>query len=238
MQGIPTVGPRKLKERSCEECGTVFQPTTTTNEYCPPYQVERTRKLKAEAFTRRKNGTNQRFCVDCVAELPAIRGRPSARCVPCQAAFRKAEDRKRNKDRTVSGERKVYDKRYREDSRETIQANNRKYKRAHPEADQAAIHRRRQRIEVRMVDLDRLLSRLYRLAIRNDPCFYCGSAETHEVDHFFPLSKGGTDHWWNLVRSCRPCNRGPSGKQKTCGTAFMLRRGVWNLPPAPALTLT
>ena len=49
---------------------------------------------------------------------------------------------------------------------------------------------------------DRLLSVCYRLAIRNDPCFYCGSPETAHVDHFFPLAKGGTDHWWNLVRAC------------------------------------
>lgn len=227
MQGISSTGPRKLKERSCLECGTVFQPATSTNEHCPPCQVERTRKLKAEAYRRRRDGANQRFCVDCGVELPPYRGRPSERCMPCQAAFRKAEDQKRNKERTESGERRVYDVRYRKGNNETIRANNRKYKAAHPETDLAAIHRRRQRRDHGMDDVDRLLSNAYRIAIRYDPCFYCGAAETQEDDHFFPLSKGGTDHWWNLVRTCKPCNR---TKRDTCGTAFMLRG--W-LPPAP-----
>ena len=39
------------------------------------------------------------------------------------------------------------------------------------------------------------------------------------VDHFFPLAKGGTDHWFNLVRACRSCNL---RKRTMCGTAFLL----------------
>lgn len=73
-----------------------------------------------------------------------------------------------------------------------------------------------------MDDIDRMLSVCYRLAIRNDPCFYCGSPETAHVDHYFPLAKGGTDHWFNLVRSCDRCN---NAKYVTCGTAFLLLIG-------------
>lgn len=66
---------------------------------------------------------------------------------------------------------------------------------------------------------DRELSVAYRLAIRHDPCFYCGSPETDHVDHFFPIAKGGTDVWWNLVRACSRCNH---AKYDRCGTAFLL----------------
>jgi hypothetical protein len=91
---------------------------------------------------------------------------------------------------------------------------------ANPEARQAAHARRRRRVAADMDDTDRLLSVLYRQAIKGDPCFYCGSPVTHHVDHFFPLAKGGTDHWFNLVRSCQRCNL---RKQAQCGTAFILR---------------
>jgi len=71
-----------------------------------------------------------------------------------------------------------------------------------------------------MDDFDRELSVAYRLAIRHDPCFYCKSPETAHIDHFFPLVKGGTDHFWNLVRACQRCN---NAKYAQCGTAFILR---------------
>jgi 5-methylcytosine-specific restriction endonuclease McrA len=91
-----------------------------------------------------------------------------------------------------------------------------------PEAQRAAAARRRQRVVLDMDEADRLLSAEYRKAIRNDPCFYCGSAETHHVDHYFPLAKGGTDAWFNLRAACRDCNL---SKFTTCGTAFLLRAG-------------
>jgi hypothetical protein len=93
---------------------------------------------------------------------------------------------------------------------------------ANPEARQAAHARRRRRVAADMDDTDRLLSVLYRQAIRNDPCWYCGSPVTDHVDHFFPLAKGGTDHFWNLVRACQRDNL---SKNAQCGTAYLLRRG-------------
>lgn len=227
MQDSPADKPaRVLLPRNCADCSVSFIPATTTSWHCPPCQADRTRRLKADAQRHRAAGTNARSCEDCGVRLLPARGRPARRCETCREVYWKANDRQRNKARTESGERKKYDERYREDSRETIQANNRKYKAAHPETDQAAIHRRRQRCDAGMTDLDRELSRAYRVAIRNDPCFYCGNPAAGEVDHFFPLSKGGTDHFFNLVRSCQRCNRGQRGKRDRCGTAFMLRIGM------------
>lgn len=69
---------------------------------------------------------------------------------------------------------------------------------------------------------DRVISVAYRVAIANDNCYYCNKVhEFMQDDHYFPLAKGGTDHWWNIVRSCRPCNQSKSAK---CGTWYKLRR--------------
>ena len=111
----------------------------------------------------------------------------------------------------------------------------RQWREEHPEEHRAAVSawnaanrtarfasdaRRKLAAGAGMDDIDRMLSACYRLAIRNDPRFYCGSPETAHVDHYFPLAKGGTDSWENLVRSCDRCN---NAKYTQCGTAFLLR---------------
>ncbi|WP_199826756.1 HNH endonuclease [Streptomyces sp. NRRL F-4707] len=85
----------------------------------------------------------------------------------------------------------------------------------------AKANRRRQRIEANMDALDRALSADYRRAIAADACAYCGGPSS-QVDHYFPIAKGGTDHWWNLLRACEPCNK---SKAAHCGTWFFLLRG-------------
>lgn len=87
----------------------------------------------------------------------------------------------------------------------------------------AAKSRRRMRLDQQMTREDARISTDYRRAIVSDPCFYCGAAESDCVDHFFPLARGGTDHWWNLVRACTSCN---SSKHAKCGTRFMLMVGL------------
>lgn len=46
-------------------------------------------------------------------------------------------------------------------------------------------------------------------------CQYCGRKVPEvvlEVDHLFPVAKGGTDDFDNLITSCEDCNRGKSAK--------------------------
>ncbi|MFJ8727780.1 HNH endonuclease [Streptomyces sp. NPDC093269] len=70
---------------------------------------------------------------------------------------------------------------------------------------------------------DRRISADYRAAISKDSCGYCSAATPKmHVDHYFPLSKGGTDHWWNLIQTCSDCNL---AKYNRCGTWFALIRG-------------
>jgi hypothetical protein len=37
-------------------------------------------------------------------------------------------------------------------------------------------------------------------------CVYCGSTESLQFDHLYPVSKGGTDEPNNLVLACQDCN--------------------------------
>lgn len=69
---------------------------------------------------------------------------------------------------------------------------------------------------------DRRIATAYRSAIKGDPCLYCG-ATASAADHYFPVARGGTDHWFNLKAACTTCN---STKNAKCGTAFALRQGA------------
>lgn len=93
-------------------------------------------------------------------------------------------------------------------NRETRLASVRAWQQAHPENDRAKHSRRRQRSSVSMTAQDRHDSVEWRKSIRDNPCFYCGAenADKYHDDHATPLSKGGSDHWWNIVRACQLCN--------------------------------
>lgn len=74
-------------------------------------------------------------------------------------------------------------------------------------------YRRRERLVVAMTAQDIKDTKSHLDRIRNDDCFYCGQiTPTMHYDHVEPLAKGGTNHWWNLVRACQPCNSSKSDK--------------------------
>ncbi|WP_369604708.1 HNH endonuclease [Nocardia nova] len=100
-----------------------------------------------------------------------------------------------------------YGKRYHQAHREELLERMREYRRANPERRRQYKANRRQRISRQMTNEDRRESIEWRKTIKNDPCFYCGEfADQMHDDHMTPLARGGTDHWWNLVRSCATCN--------------------------------
>lgn len=161
----------------------------------------------------------------------------ASRCKPCQREWQQRY-RDEHGDRVNGNARANYAaapmkskqsdarREYREQNADRLREQRRESYRVgyadHPETWHAARSLRRQRSAVGLDETDRALSRAYRRAIRNDSCFYCGATVPGDmhVDHFFPLAKGGTDHWWNLVRSCGLCNR---RKRATCGTRFLLK---------------
>lgn len=107
------------------------------------------------------------------------------------------------------------------------------WRRDHPEAVRAYASQRRGRAVEGMTAQDKQESIEWRRLIADDPCFYCGTtdADVYEDDHYVSIANGGTDHWWNLVRACRPCNR---AKAMLNGDEFLERRrrepGNYELP--------
>lgn len=78
--------------------------------------------------------------------------------------------------------------------------------------------KRRARNRKGMTKEDKKIANAYRLAIAKDPCFYCGEIDViMHVDHFYALARGGTSHWYNLVRACSVCNY---AKRTKCGLCF------------------
>jgi len=81
----------------------------------------------------------------------------------------------------------------------------RAWKRQNPVAVKASIQRRRGNASRGMDATDRILSVEYRKALARDACAYCGAPGEH-TDHMTPIARNGTDHWWNLQRTCQRCN--------------------------------
>lgn len=102
--------------------------------------------------------------------------------------------------------RQWYQEHYKK-NREKIIQRTKAYAKANKEQKRAIKARRRARTLKAMSKIDRFKSVNYRKIIANRPCHYCGGFSTpmHD-DHYYPLAKGGTDHWFNIVRSCSTCN--------------------------------
>lgn len=84
----------------------------------------------------------------------------------------------------------------------------RKWRLENPEKRQSQESRRRIRkngnnISMSPVDLE--WSNSYRRTLKSLPCVYCGDEMKH-IDHATPISRGGSDHWWNLFPACASCN--------------------------------
>lgn len=162
--------------------------------------------------------TKSKRCVKCGETKPVeefnwkvkAKGYRQSKCAPCHRA-EVAEWADANPGRRKdAGRRQVlsgYSARYREQNRDAMRSRNAAFYAANPEWNAAKHARRRARVDANMDTKDRALSVERRRAIKNDPCFYCGErSEVMHDDHVRPLAKGGTDHWWNLVRACASCN--------------------------------
>ncbi len=56
-------------------------------------------------------------------------------------------------------------------------------------------------------------------------CCYCGNRKRPEQltrDHIVPLSRGGRDHWKNVVTACKPCNQRKGAKTPERAGMLML----------------
>lgn len=50
------------------------------------------------------------------------------------------------------------------------------------------------------------LSRINVFKRDGNRCVYCGTVENLTIDHVLPKSRGGNNHWKNIVTCCKTCN--------------------------------
>ena len=102
-----------------------------------------------------------------------------------------------------------YQNQWRQDNIEHIRQREKEYRTRRPDVIKAVKAVRRS--GTALTDLARKKTALYRHVIKDLPCYYCGS-DGAEDDHYYPLARGGTDHWFNLVRACKSCNSSKGSK--------------------------
>ena len=84
-----------------------------------------------------------------------------------------------------------------------------KYKKDHPEQYQMYSNRRSASKKTNIVEK---FSNRDIINIYNDHCFYCQRGKFEHIDHYIPLSKGGTHTLDNVRPSCERCNLTKSNK--------------------------
>lgn len=94
--------------------------------------------------------------------------------------------------------------RWQRDNPDKVRERNKRWADKNPEAAKIRDHRRRarKREALGIATADQVDARL---AYYGYKCVYCGEDYEH-IDHFFPLSKGGTNWPANLVPACSKCN--------------------------------
>lgn len=101
-----------------------------------------------------------------------------------------------------------YAQEYYQKNKERINKRNAEYAKNNPEVRRGIKARYRAQLVKGMSKLDRRKATSYRKTIRSNSCFYCnGFTDQMHDDHYFPIARGGTDHWFNLVRACSVCNQ-------------------------------
>jgi 5-methylcytosine-specific restriction endonuclease McrA len=133
-------------------------------------------------------------------------------CSACDKARQKAYYEKNKeilllkKKQDYSDNRELYlDKRadYRKNNPEKVKASLAKWIEQNPEKvkthskKRKAVIRGAEAKEISPKEIQKLLS---------SPCFYCGNKDNIQIDHIFPISRGGKHQIGNLVAACKKCN--------------------------------
>lgn len=107
-------------------------------------------------------------------------------------------------------ERNTYDRSFYEENRKALRLRQREYQKT-PEGKAAKRVCRVNRIAAKTSSGGKHTVKEYRIRLKeqNYKCFYCYcdiSNGKDEIEHFFPLSKGGSSNISNIVASCKTCN--------------------------------
>lgn len=101
-----------------------------------------------------------------------------------------------------------YKKNHYEQNKETYKSRTSKYKKDNPQKYKEYAHRRRaakKSVPVELFTIQDIFTMYGSL------CFYCGDVYEH-LDHYIPLSKGGSHTLSNVRPSCKGCNLSKSSK--------------------------
>lgn len=100
-------------------------------------------------------------------------------------------------------------KKWREANKDRMAELKREWRKRNPHKDHEYNHQRRVRKLGRISNMDAKSV----LDASNGICYWCGKkAEKIELDHYVPISKGGSNSVDNLVVSCKKCNRSKHDK--------------------------
>jgi 5-methylcytosine-specific restriction endonuclease McrA len=124
----------------------------------------------------------------------------------------RSQRRERYKDPEVAQRSREATRRWRQANAETAREKDRQYRAAHPEYVIEHAERRRARLlraegDFTGNDVIALIKSYGRV------CYYCSTKlKKFQVDHFIPLSRGGSNWPNNLVIACQPCNGSKAAK--------------------------
>lgn len=150
--------------------------------------------------------------IKCISEFNKNRGRSdglAGHCKQCARLYQKNRHLEKQRDINYRNRKKTASKTWRLKNRDKMIAQNRSWKEANPEQNRALdrVNRLRRKgdtpLKKEQVEA--------RLAYYGYLCVYC-KASYEEIDHFYPLSKGGSTLASNLVPACRSCNRSKYNK--------------------------
>ena len=170
------------------------------------------------------------MCSKCREEKPCsdFRARKGARdglhgwCNPCYNAYysqASREWRQKHRERQRANDRRRYaanpemgrerSQRWRERNRELVnqrarEAHHRYWRDPKKRAQMLSrMHARRLKVqEGASAEMVEQMAAMYEM-----PCTYCGSTEDIEIDHIYPLSRGGKHELRNITPACGFCNR-------------------------------
>jgi len=176
-----------------------------------------------------------KICYDCgrllpedIDHFPQIKGKISGQCLDCRKKYMKDYyEKNKTKWQGYAAKRSPEENRKRardwqRNNPEKARRRQSNWRRAHPEVGT----KRGRRLRAENPEVYRCYVRNRRALLKNAPgthtakdivdqldsqaglCFYCGKEldTCRHVDHFIPLSKGGSNGPENIVIACRSCN--------------------------------
>lgn len=164
--------------------------------------------------------TQQKQCTKCLQLLDLTFFSPNKKlkdgftywCKPCFNLYRKFKSKKKritspedNKKNYLKHKEKrlLAFQEYYQSNKQKIKQKQKEYRQSNKEYLNLRNRKRKELITGRNITSQQIEQLKFE---SKGKCHYCQSTEFLQIDHYFPLSKGGAHHISNLVIACRHCN--------------------------------